>query len=67
MECVAFHFLNNHVGRDIMVIFQDYNVKIHQDQIGKEWLGREHEESFSHMNWQTFNSLKVFGIVYTRS
>jgi len=32
MECVAFHFLNNHVGRNIMAIFQDDNVKIHQAQ-----------------------------------
>jgi len=39
MECVAFHLLNNHVGRHIMAIFQDGNVKIHQAQIVKEWLG----------------------------
>jgi len=34
--CVAFHFLNNHVGRHTMAIFQDDNVKIHQAQIVKE-------------------------------
>jgi len=30
MECVAFHFLNKHVGRHIMTIFQEDNVKNHQ-------------------------------------
>jgi len=35
MECVAYHFLNNHVGRHIVSIFQDDNVKIHQAQIVK--------------------------------
>jgi len=39
MECVAFHFLNNHVGRNIMAIFQDDNITINQAQIVKEWLG----------------------------
>jgi len=32
---VAFHFLNNHVGKHIMAIFQDDNVKIHQTQTVK--------------------------------
>jgi len=32
----TFHFLDNHVA---MAIFQDDNVKIHQDQTVKEWLG----------------------------
>jgi len=27
MECVAFYFLNNHVGRHVLAIFQDDNVK----------------------------------------
>jgi len=36
MECVAFSFLNN-VGRRIIAIFQDDNVKIHQAQTVKEW------------------------------
>jgi len=39
MECVAFNFLNKHVGRHFMAIFQDDNVKIHWAQSGKEWLG----------------------------
>jgi len=30
MECAAFHFLNNHVEKHIMFVFQDDNVKIHQ-------------------------------------
>ena len=47
---VAFHFLNNHVGRHIMAIIQDDNVKIHQAQFVKQWFS-EHEESFSCMNW----------------
>jgi len=46
MECVAFHFLNNHVGRHIKAIFLNDNFKIHQAQIVKELFGREHEESF---------------------
>ena len=32
-------------------IFQDDNAKIHQALFVKEWNVREHEESFSHMNW----------------
>jgi len=39
MDWVAFHFLNKNVGRHIMAIFQDDNVKIHWAQTGKEWLG----------------------------
>jgi len=39
MERVAFNFLNNHVGKHIMAIFQNDNVKIHQDQTVEEWLG----------------------------
>jgi len=31
-----------------MAIFQDDNVKVHQAQTVKEWLGEWHEESFSH-------------------
>jgi len=41
MDCVAFHFLNHHVGRDIMAIFQVDNVKLHPAQIVKEWFGRK--------------------------
>jgi len=40
---------------------------------GSNWermVGREHEESFSHMNWhllvQTLNSWKVFGMSWSR-
>jgi len=36
MECEAFTFLKNHVGRHTMAIFQEDNVKIHQSQIVKE-------------------------------
>ena len=39
MECVAFNFLNKHVERHIMAIFQDDNVKVHLAQTVKEWLG----------------------------
>ena len=46
MECVAFHFLNNHAGRCIMAIFQDDNVKIHQAQIVKELLGGSMKNHF---------------------
>jgi len=34
-ECEAFHFLNKHVGRHIMFIFQDDNVKIQQALISR--------------------------------
>jgi len=38
MVCVQ-PSLNNHVEIHIMAIFQDDNVKTHQAQIVKEWLG----------------------------
>jgi len=50
MECVAFHLFNNHVGKHIMDIFQVDKVNTHQAQT-EIMVGREHEESFSHMNW----------------
>jgi len=38
----SYSFLNNHVERHSMAKFQENNnVKIHQAQIVKEWLGRE--------------------------
>jgi len=46
VECVAFRFLNNHVGRHIMAIFQDDNVKIHQAQTVKECLGESMKNNF---------------------
>jgi len=46
MEYVAFHFLYNHVGRHVMVIFQDDIVKIHQAQTVKEWLGGRMKNNF---------------------
>jgi len=46
MECVAFHFLTNHVRRLIMAIFQYDTVKIHQAQIVKEWLGGSMKNHF---------------------
>jgi len=36
---IHFDFLTHPVGRHIMAIFQDDNVKIRQAQIVKEWLG----------------------------
>jgi len=48
MECVAFHFLINRVGRHIMAIFQDLDVKIHQAQIVKEWSGGPRRIIFTH-------------------
>jgi len=46
MECVAFYFLNIHVGKHIMAILQDDNVKIHQAQTVKEWLGESMKNHF---------------------
>jgi len=47
MECVAFHYLNNHVERHvIMAIFHDDIVKIHQAQTVKEWLGGSMNNNF---------------------
>jgi len=46
MESVAFHILNNHVGRHVMVILQDDNVQIHQAQIVKVWLGGSMKNHF---------------------
>jgi len=64
----SFHFLNNHVARPIMAIFQDDNVKIHQAQILKEWLGGR-MKNYLHTIWHlwvlTFNSLKVFGMYWS--
>jgi len=65
----GFSFLN-HVGRHIMAIFQDYNVKIHQAQIVKEWLRgsvKNHFHTWIGTSWvQTLNSLKVFGMFWRR-
>jgi len=44
MEGVAFHFLNNHVRRRIMAIFQSDNV--HQAQTVKQWLGGSMKNNF---------------------
>jgi len=46
MECVAFHFLNNPVGRHIMVMFQDDDVTIHHAKIENEWLGESMKNNF---------------------
>jgi len=46
MECVAFHFLNNHVGRHIMAIFQEDKAKIHQAQTVEKWLGGSMKNNF---------------------
>jgi len=68
MKWVAFHFLNNHVGRHIMAMFQDDNGKIHQAQTVKEWLGGSMKNHFH--KWigcvQTLNSLQVFGMCWRR-
>jgi len=50
MESVAFNFLNNHVGRRIMAVFLDDNVKMASGSICERMVEREHEESLSHMN-----------------
>jgi len=70
MKCAAFNFLNNHLGRPIIAIFQDDNVHIHhQAQIVNEWFGGSMKNRL-HMNWllwvQALNSLKVFGMCWRR-
>jgi len=47
-----------------MAIFQDDNVKVHQAQTVKEWLGEWHEESFSH-KILTINGLLDGNIITT--
>jgi len=60
MEGAAFHFLNNH---DTSCPCSGWQCQ--DSSCSNGW--KEHEESFSHMNWhpwvQTLKLLKVVGIV----
>jgi len=58
--CVAFYFLNNHVRKCIMAIHQDDNIKMHQAQLVKEWLGASKKMCLRRLYWLLDSPLHQF-------